>query len=154
MLSDARRFIDVRGIVASIVFILLGAAAIYTSRSFDALGSVFPRTIGATMMVLAAFYIVVAGLGRGVPVEALDGSIWRRVGIFAILLIWSMLIEILGFLTASLLSYCAALLIANFDRWTPQRVITYAAVGSTIVAGLFLLFGQVLKVSFPTGMLI
>ncbi len=145
---------DVRGIFASCLIILAGGLIIQASSSYGMLGSVFPRTIGVTMIVLAVVYIVMASLGKGVSVAPLDGSRWRRIAIFCILLAWTLLLDVLGFLTASLAGYCAALLIANFDHWTPRRAITYCGVGAAVVVGLFLLFGQVLKVPFPTGMFI
>lgn len=145
---------DVRGIIASVLIILIGSLIIQASRSYETLGAVFPSTIGITMIVLAAVYIVMALLGHGGSVGSLQGSNWRRVGIFVVLLLWAFLLEVLGFLTASLLGYCFGLLVANFDRWTPRSAVVYCGVGATVVVSLFLLFGQVLKVSFPTGMFI
>lgn len=145
---------DWRGIFASCAIIVAGALIINASNGYDTLGAVFPRTIGVSMIVLALVYVVVAMLGRGATVAPLEGSLWRRAGIFAVLQGWALLLEVLGFLTASLLGYCIALLIANFDRWTPRMAFTYCCVGVTVVVGLFLLFGQVLNVTFPTGVLI
>lgn len=145
---------DWRGIYASCAIIAVGASIINVSNGYDTLGAVFPRTIGVSMIVLALVYLVAAALGRGSTVAPLEGSLWRRAGIFAVLLGWALLLEVLGFLTASLLGYCIALLIANFDRWTPRMALTYCCVGVTVVVGLFLVFGQILNVTFPTGMLI
>jgi hypothetical protein len=145
---------DVRGIFASAAFILLGIVVIYVSRGYGPLGSVFPLAIGTAMIVAAAGYIVMAALGYGTLIEPLDGSNVRRVAIFVVLLVWAMLLEVLGFLTSSLLGFFAVLLVANFDRWTVRTAITYVFVGAFVVTCLFLLFGEVLKVSFPAGMLI
>lgn len=145
---------DVRGIFASAIIIVAGILVIQASRTYDTLGAVFPRTIGVTMVVLSIVYIVMSVLGKGTTVAPLEGSRWRRFAIFGTLLGWALLLEVLGFLTASLAGYAAALLIANFDRWTPRMAVIYCGIGAIVVIGLFLLFAQVLKVSFPTGMFI
>jgi putative tricarboxylic transport membrane protein len=146
--------LDVRGMAGAALFIVTGALAIYYSDEFSPLGSVFPRTIAAVMMVLSAVYIVVALL-RKVALEAPSpGSVPRRLLLAVTLLAWALLLEPLGFLTTSVVCFAAVLVIANYDAWTPRRAVIYAAVGIAVLGGLYSTFRFALQVPFPTGILL
>lgn len=146
--------LDIRGIIGAVVFIVVGALAIYYSGDFSPLGSVFPRTIAAAMIVLSAVYIVVALLKREVPEKQQPGSAVRRVLLAGSMLAWAFLIEPLGFLSTSILCYAALLVIANYDRWTPVRALIYAAVGFVVLGALYGTFRFALQVPFPSGLLL
>jgi hypothetical protein len=142
---------DIPGIVASAVFIVAGALAIYYSGDFSMLGSVFPRTIAATLIVLSSAYIAVAVFGREAPPAAQPGSVVRRILLAVTLVAWALLLDPLGFLTASIVCYVAILVIANYNRWTPRMTIAYAGVGIVVLGGLYSLFRFALQVPFPAG---
>lgn len=145
---------DVRGIAGSAVFIVVGVLAIWHSSEFSPLGSVFPRTIAATMIVLAAVYIAMALLRPQAPEAMAAGSNWRRSALIVVLLAWAFLLETIGFLSTSVLAYAAILVIANYDRWTPRLALAYTAVGAAVLGGLYAVFHYLLQVPLPRGMLL
>lgn len=145
---------DVRGIAGSAVFIVVGVLAIWHSSEFSPLGSVFPRTIAAAMIVLAAVYIAMALLRPQAPEAMAAGSNWRRSALIVVLLAWAFLLETIGFLSTSVLAYAAILVIANYDRWTPRLALAYTAVGAVVLGGLYTVFHYLLQVPLPRGMLL
>jgi putative tricarboxylic transport membrane protein len=144
---------DVRGIAGSALFIVVGILAIWGSRDFTPLGSVFPRTIATAMIVFAAAYIVMALLRHGKPVPRQAGSTGRRLALVVVLVAWAFLLEPVGFLTTSIAAYCALLAIANYDRWTARMAVTYGAVGALVLGGLYSIFFFALDVPLPQGLL-
>lgn len=145
---------DVRGIIASIGVIVVGVVVISATGEFSMLGAVFPRATATLMIVMAVVYIIFALRPRPVTKKADVGSQWRGVAMFGVMLAWALLLKPVGFLTTSLVCYCAALLISNYDRWTPRMALIYCGSGAGVVVGLYLLFSRVLDVSLPSGMLI
>jgi putative tricarboxylic transport membrane protein len=148
------RVTDVRGIGACALVMLLAGGVFKAAADFEMLGAVFPRAVASLLMVLAGLYIVLALKRPSPPPERIEGSRGRRIAMFGVMLAWALLLEPLGFLTTSLACYAAALLIANYDRWTPRMAMNYAGVGLTILVGLYLLFSQVLAVPLPSGVMI
>ncbi|MEO5694144.1 MAG: tripartite tricarboxylate transporter TctB family protein [Usitatibacter sp.] len=153
-MNEAATRRDLPGIAGSAVFFVMGALALWYSRDFSALGSVFPRTIAVTMMVLSAAYIAVALLRPGAAAPAPAASTWRRVALMVVLLAWAMLLEHVGFLATSIVAYAAILVIANYDRWTPRMALTYVAAGAGVLGSLYSIFRFVLQVPLPAGMLL
>ena len=152
MSEPARR--DVSGIAASAVFIVLGVLAIWGARDSTPLGSVFPRTIAAAMIVFAVVYIAMALLRPKAPAALAAGSNWRRGALIVVLLAWAFLFEKLGFLATSVCAYAAILVIANYDRWTPRLAVVYTVVGAMVLGGLYAIFYSVLQVPLPKGLLL
>ena len=146
--------VDARGVIGAAVFIVVGALAIYYSGEFSPLGSVFPRTIAAAMIVFAAVYIVTALLRKHAMEPQPRGSVARRSLLAVTMLAWVLLIEPLGFLSTSIICYAAVLVIANYDRWTARSTVAYAAVGAAVLGGLYGTFRFALQVPFPSGLLL
>jgi putative tricarboxylic transport membrane protein len=145
---------DLRGIIASAAFAVIGGLAIYYSQEFSPLGAVFPRTIAAAMIVLCAVYIAVALL-QPIDIEKPEpGSAPRRIALAITMLGWALLLEPLGFLLTSIVCFTAALVIANYDRWTPRLAVVYAGIGILVLGTLYGLFSYVLQVPFPKGILL
>ncbi len=145
---------DLPGIIGSAAFFVVGVLAFWGARDFSRLGSVFPRTIAAAMVLFAAVYIVMALLRPQAPAARPAASTWRRGALMAVLLAWSFLFEHIGFLSTSVLAYAAILVIANYDRWTPRLAVTYTAVGAIVAGGLYSVFYFVLQVPLPRGLLL
>jgi putative tricarboxylic transport membrane protein len=145
---------DMRSIVGAAAFIVVGALAIHYSSEFSPLGQVFPRTIAVLMIVLSAIYIALALLRPGGGVKPEGGSLARRLILAGTMFGWALLIRPVGFLTTSVVCYALILVIANYDRWTPRRLLSYAASGAAVVVGLFAIFAYVLQVPFPQGVLL
>ncbi len=149
-MSESR--VDVRGIAGSAIAIAGAAAAWYYAKDFSDMGAVFPRTLSAILAILGVLYIVMAVL-RPEPQRAhAPGSNVRRVGLVAVMVAWSALIEPVGFLTTSIGCYAAILALANYDRWTPRLAVTYAVAGAAVLGGLYAIFRFVLEVPLPVGM--
>lgn len=145
---------DTPGIVGSAILVAIGAAAFYFAKDFSALGSVFPRTIGAAMILFAGSYLVLALVRPGPPKPVEQGSALRRAALFGVMLAWSLLLERVGFLSTSIAAFTAILFIANYDRWTARRAVTYAVASALLLGGLYAVFRFVLQVPLPTGLLL
>ena len=145
---------DTPGIAGSVVFIIVGVLAFWGARDFTPLGSVFPRTMAVAMVVFSAAYIVMALLRPTAPAAVPAGSYWRRGAVMVVLVAWSFLLGHVGFLSTSVIAYTALLVIANYDRWTPRRAVVYAISGALVLGGLYWIFGYVLQVPLPRGLLL
>lgn len=145
---------DYGSMATAAAFAVVGGFAIWHAREFSALGSVFPRTVASAMILFALVYIAVAWLRpKGMPV-AEPASTPRRVALMIVFLAWSFLLEPLGFLATSVAAYCAILVIANYDRWTPRVALGHALVGTLVLGSLYAIFRLVLQVPFPEGLLL
>lgn len=145
---------DVPGMIGAAFFIATGALALYYSRDFSPLGSVFPRTIAVAMIVLSVVYIAIALLRPKAPAPQPAGSVWRRVALVAVMLLWATYFDRIGFLSTSIAAFAALLVIANYDRWTPRTAVVYAGAGALVIGGLYAIFRFGLKVPLPEGILI
>lgn len=143
---------DRRGAIACLVLFVVGGVILLASRDYTALGSVFPRTMAILMMALSLLYVVQV-MRRPRPVEfETGGANGRRLLMFAIMLAWAFGFERLGFLTTSLIAYALALMVANFNPWSPRDIVLYFGSGAAVVIGLYLLFRHVLQVPLPVGL--
>jgi putative tricarboxylic transport membrane protein len=152
-MSEPRPSPDYAAIAASAAFVVAGALALWYSREFSVLGSVFPRTIGTTMIVLSIAHIFVALVRRAAPQPRAAGSAWRRIALIAVFVAWSTLLEHVGFLATSIVAYTAILLVSNYDRWTARMAIAYGLTGALVLGGLYAIFRFLLQVPLPAGML-
>ncbi len=151
-----KKVLDLRGITGCAVALVIGVLAIANSGEFSALGSVFPRTIAGLMIVLAVMYVVLAWRQRravpGVPSAGGESaSTPRRIGVAAVMLVWSFLLAPLGFLFTSVCACLALLMISQHDRWTPRTGLLYGAATAVVLLGLYSLFRFALKVPLPVG---
>lgn len=145
---------DLPGIAGSLLFMAIGTLALVYSGDFSTLGAVFPRTVATAMIVLSAIYVAVALRRPRTPEPRARGSASRRISLIVAMLLWSVLLDRLGFLTSSIAAFAALLAIANYDRWTPRKAVIYAAVGIAVIGGLYAIFRFGLRVPLPSGMLI
>jgi hypothetical protein len=153
-MSEPRPQRDLAGMAGAAFFIVMGALALWHSSEFSALGSVFPRTVAVTMILLSLAYIAVAWLRPKGAQPQPAGSVWRRTTLMAVYVAWAMLLEPLGFLTTSIAAFVAMLVISNYDRWTPRMAVTYGLVGAAVLGGLYAIFRFVLQVPLPAGVLL
>ena len=145
---------DVASLLSAGGFIVVGVLALYYTRDMTPLGSVFPRTIASAMIIFSVIYIVWRFFKSHVGVEPpAPGSIPRRLLLVAVMVVWALLLNRIGFLVTSVVAALALLLVANWDRWTPRRAIVYALSTLALVVGLYAVFAFGLKVPLPTGAL-
>lgn len=152
-MNDTRPGPDVPGMAGAAAFIVVGALALWYSREFSALGSVFPRTMAILMIVLSIAYIAMTLLRPKASEPQPEGSVWRRGALMVVFLAWSLLLDRLGFLATSIVAFVALLVIANYDRWTPRMAVVYGLVGALVMGGLYSIFRFVLQVPMPEGIL-
>jgi putative tricarboxylic transport membrane protein len=136
-----------------VLFILLGAYALWEAAGMSDLAAVFPRTVAA-VMVLAAVALIVLELRRprgagGEPVHS-----WpRSLGVVLVMVAWPVLLTSLGFVASSLVAFAALLLIAEQDGWTPRRAVGYGASGAIAIGLAWLALTRILNVPMPGGLL-
>ncbi|MDH5540595.1 MAG: tripartite tricarboxylate transporter TctB family protein [Rhizobacter sp.] len=146
---SARR--DTPGLLGCGLAVLVGVAALAYSGGFSPLGSVFPRTIGGLMIVLALLYTGLALRRPQAATAPAGGSTLRRAGTAAVLLAWAFALQPLGFLFSSICGCIALLLLAQHDRWTPRTGLVYGLATMFVLGALYVLFRFVLKVPLPVG---
>lgn len=152
-MSDPRPRPHYAGIVGAACAIVLGALALWHSREFSPLGSVFPRTMAVLMITLSVAYIAMTLLRPRVTEPQPAGSAWRRGALMVVFVAWSLLLDKVGFLATSIVAFVAILVIANYDRWTPRMAVTYGLVGAAVLGGLYAIFRFGLQVPMPQGIL-
>ncbi|MGD9715370.1 MAG: tripartite tricarboxylate transporter TctB family protein [Thermomicrobiales bacterium] len=145
---------------------LLGIYILFSSRSFSALGSLFPRIIGVLLLILSLS--LVGSLlnklrkARAVLSESVhdpasppkEVMLWRSFASVAIMGLWVGLVPIGGFITTSLLSFLAiAFLVPREAPWTPRSAAGMAVSGLVTVSAIYLLLTKLLLVPLPSGYL-
>ncbi|MBO0905197.1 tripartite tricarboxylate transporter TctB family protein [Jiella sonneratiae] len=153
---------DPAGTGVAVLFVVLGAFLIAQTGGMTPMGSVFPITISAAMIVFSAILIlrnVVIGLkSRAAPGEAEEavrgegGSIVRRILFLLMMAAWVGLIPVLGFFVASLLAFLAITAVAIHERVSAKEVAALAVIGLVILTAFYLLMANVLLIPMPRGL--
>ncbi len=146
---------DWGGILAALIFVLLGVWVLSETGEMTPLGAVFPRAIAGAMIVFASLAAVLrlvrATRPAGAPV--LPQSPARRLGFVAVMAAWVLLMPVVGFFTTSLAAFMALMLVANHDPWTPRRAVILVTAGVIVVVAFQALFTEALNVPLPAGLL-
>ncbi len=142
---------------AAVVALLLAAAAVFVlwqAADFSMFGSVFPRTIGAVMLVgsIGVIWRSLRGRGKRSPGLPRDGFA-RSVALIGVMLLWIALLERAGMALSSFVAFVVLALGADREPLTLRRLLLFAAAGAVLVALFVMLFGQVLGVRLPAGIL-
>jgi len=145
---------DWRGVTGAVIFILIGMAVLYYARGFSELGSVFPNAIGSLMVFFAVVYIVASLIRPAAGIVPEKGSLVRRMLLVITMLAWALLLNVLGFLSSSVVAFVLLLAIANYDRWTLRMGMAYLLLAVVLLGGMYITFRYGLKVPLPTGVLI
>lgn len=145
---------DWPGLAGAAAAFALGVWMLQEAAAFTELAAVFPRTIALVMMAAAVLLSAQILIGSVRRARTEPGVPWRRAGLVATAAGWVLLVPVLGFLTASLAGFVAAMLVARFEAWTPARWAAFLAAAVIAVGGFYLLFAHVLGVPFPRGLLI
>jgi putative tricarboxylic transport membrane protein len=122
----------------------------------SALGSVFPKTIASALIAFSLLLIAQALRGRALPTQqaaASQGGGKHRLLLATVMLAWVFLMPVLGFLVSSLAAYFTIMFIADYDRPDARTWAIWAAIGTAIVCGFWLLMSQVLLLRMPAGLL-
>jgi len=135
------------------VMIVIAVGAIVFSRDMSIMASVFPRTIATLLLVFSAALLIKSFVVHPRRARPEPGSVGRRLGLIAVMLVWSFALKWLGFLAASLVSAAVLAVLAHYHAWTPRRVGGYAIALAVIIGAFYTLFAVVLNVPLPVGLL-
>jgi hypothetical protein len=126
------------------------------TKDMSAMGSVFPGTVAAAMVLLSAILIAFQ-IGRqkapktaNVPEDA-NESVPRRIAIIAAMGIWTATLPFIGFFTTSLVAFLVLMMIATFERLSARAVALHLVVAVVIVGAFQLLMDQALGLRMPMG---
>ncbi|MFT5590991.1 MAG: putative tricarboxylic transport membrane protein [Bradyrhizobium sp.] len=144
---------NVTSLVTCVLFIVLGAAAYLAADDFSMLGSVFPKTISALVVVFSCLWLVLSWIKPRDVVRNVNGSVVRQVAVGLIMLAWAFLLEPVGFLACSVVAFALLLAVAHYGSCSRKLLLLYVAATVVVTGGLYLLFMTVLNVPLPAGML-
>jgi len=145
---------NLASLISAGAFIPLGIYALWETRGMSPLGSVFPRTIASAMIVFSVIYIVWRWFKPHSDDQAPPGSTPRRLLLVGIMVIWAVSLKHVGFLVTSVVAALLLLLVANYDRWTAERIAGCVLGTLLVVGGLYSVFALGLKVPLPAGILL
>jgi len=150
-----KRPIDVGAAIVAAMTAVIAGAALWESRDFSALGSIFPRTIGIALLLTGVAALVRALAGRGTPSRGIarDGLL-RSALLVSTMVLWIALLERVGFIASSVVAFFALALIADREPTTVRRVLVFAVASVVVVVVFYLVFVRALKVQLPHGALI
>ncbi|MHB8950452.1 MAG: tripartite tricarboxylate transporter permease [Rhodoferax sp.] len=149
---------DVPAMAFGAVFAGIGVLAYLQIKDMSPMGSVFPGTLSA-VLVLLSLMLIAFQVGRpaapaiAAPPGAVKPSTGRRLAIIVAMAIWALLLPSIGFFVTSLLAFLVLTLIATFDRPTPREWVQYGISAVVIVGSFHLLMDKVLGLRMPAGLL-
>ena len=153
-----RRVHDVPGTAVAAGFASLAAYLLTESQDMTAMGSVFPTTISAAMLVFSLVLIVRNVLAARPLAAAPDGmgseSTSRRLGFMVAMAGWIVLLPIVGFYVSSLLGFLVILILASHEPARPKTWAVLILFGVAVVTGFYLLMARVLLIPLPRGWLL
>lgn len=152
------KYRDVPAIIFGVLFVGLGVLAYVQTKDMSPMGSIFPGTLSAALvllsLVLTAFQIGRPAAPRPTTVpDAVKPSGPRRFAIIVAMALWALWLPSIGFFVTSLVAFLVLTAIATFDRPSLREMVTYAVVAVVIVGGFQLLMDQALGMRMPAGLL-
>lgn len=138
--------------VVAALLIVVAVAALWATLEFTRLGAIFPRAIGAALLVAGAVALWRALRGQGPRSRGLPRDGWLRGLLMALVMaLWIGLLERVGFVVAGISAFVALAVITEREPVTWRRLLRFALIAIAVVAAFQLLFVQGLKVQLPTG---
>ena len=146
--------IDAGAIAIAALLMLVAVGALWESSEFSAMGAIFPRTIGAALLVGSAISLWRSLRGRAPTSRGIprDGFL-RGLLLVVVMAIWIAVLERVGFAVAGVAGFVALAAITEREPLTLLRLVRYLVVAAVVVIAFQLLFVQVLKVQLPAGAL-
>lgn len=149
---------DVPAMAFGAVFAGIGVLAYLQIKDMSPMGSVFPGTLSAVLVLLSLMLIAYqVGRPAAPAIAAAPGAVkpstGRRLAIIVAMAIWALLLPSIGFFVTSLLAFLVLTVIATFDRPTPREWVLYGISAVVIVGSFHLLMDKVLGLRMPAGLL-
>jgi putative tricarboxylic transport membrane protein len=147
---------DVPAMAFGTLFVGIGVLAYLQIKDMSAMGSVFPGTLSA-VLVLLSLMLIAFQVGRPkAPAKAatpgaVKPSTVRRFALIVAMAIWALLLPMLGFFVTSLVAFLILTVIATFERPSPRETALYAVSALVIVGSFYLLMDKVLGLRMPAG---
>jgi hypothetical protein len=143
---------DWGSLIIPVLFIVLGAWMLQQTAAMSTLGSVFPRTIAAVMLVCSVA-VFLRELLRPAPrdPDAPVESTPRRLAAIVVMGAWVLLLPVVGFFTTSFCAFLVLLAVANYDGWNLRRALIYGATALGVMAVFYIIFVRLLLVPTPRG---
>ncbi len=129
------------------VAVIIGAARLQLGTPSEPQPGFFPFMAGVILLVLCAILLVKAFSGRSQGGEAF-GELWRPVILIAGLFVYSVVLDSLGYVIATIVLSVAVLRVLDTKTWWKL-----AAVSLLLSLGTYFLFDRLLDVSLPSGIL-
>lgn len=154
--DDPQGGLDRPGLICAVGFLALGLYIFWGSRGMSAVGSIFPTTISAGLVVFSLGLIAAILFRRAAPaMERAEGSGGnaRRLGLAFVMAVWVLLVPVIGFLISSLVAFVAIMVLADHDRPGPRTWVIWGASGIAIVFAFWWIMSDVLLLRMPSGVL-
>ena len=152
------KYRDVPAMLFGALFVGIGVLAYVQTKDMSAMGSVFPGTLSAALVLLSVMLIAFQPGRPKAPakVETPDEvkpSTPRRFALIVAMAIWALLLPSIGFFVTSLLAFLVLTAIASFERPSVRELALYAVTALVIVGSFQLLMDKVLGLRMPAGLL-
>jgi hypothetical protein len=141
--------------IAAGLFGLAFAALLWFPRSdIGRLSIIFPRAILIVLSLLAIILVIKGFIRPGGREIEITGSPRRLITVIIGFFVWWGLVEVFGFLLATLLAfYALTWYLARVETAvTWQRLLRWTPVILMLVVGFYLIFKEVLNVRLPSGL--
>ena len=153
---------DAARVAAAGLALAVGVAALWGTRSMSTLGSVFPTTAAAVMILAALGVLLRALLGaRRAGAEAraggegalapprAPGSTPRFIGAAVAIVLWALAFKPLGFVASGALGLLAFGVLSWREPMSAKALALHLAAGAAILLGFYVLMVEVLRLAVP-----
>lgn len=137
------------GVVALLMTMAVGA--LWQSRELSPLGAIFPRAIGAALLVDGAVVLWRCRRRLGTKSRGLPHEGWLRGALMVVVVAWIDLFERVGFAATGVVVIFELAMITDRDSPRPMRLLRFLVVALGVVIGFQLRFVQRLNVQLPNG---
>lgn len=147
---------DTAGMGIVVLLVLMAVWAITQTSEMSPLGSVFPITICATLIVFSIVLFAMNLLRK--PAGAKSGdqtseSVSRRIALIVVMGFWVLAIPLTGFWVSAILAFLSLARVSCYEVMPAKRIIVETLAGFAIVTGLYWLMADVLLIRMPSGLL-
>jgi len=129
------------------VAVMIGATRLRLGTPMEPQPGFFPFVAGGVLVVLCVILLLQAFFGRSQGVEAF-GELWRPAILIAGLFVYSVVLDPLGYLIATIILAGVVLRVLDTKTWWKLALISLV-----LSIGTYILFDRLLDVSLPEGVL-